>query len=201
MPGSRFGPEPEQAACQAAGIAVRQTDRVDPLMLADRLPKLAVRAQCAAIVAGLRDRRLGSPRGLCNRALLQFESAVARAAGTGVRPALLFAERDRIVVELRRFLASRLASRLRALAPARVRAAGRAAVPFDALVLDGDGALYAIVLRRLPERGRRLQALHAVRTAAARWGGADLAAVVVYDFAGGRTYVLRALATRRVRAA
>ncbi len=200
MPGSRSAPARKHAACQAAGIAVHQTDRVDSLMLTERLPKRAVRAQCDAVVASLCDRRWASPRALCNRALLQFEAAVARSAGAGVRPALLFAERDRIVVELRRFLASRLASRLRALAPARVRA-GRAAAPFDALVLGGDGARYAIVLRRLPERGRRLHALHAIRTAAARSRDGDLAAVVVYDFAGGRTYVLRALATRRVRAA
>src|SRR5580704_14048613 len=94
---------------------------MDPILAAERLPKLAARAMRSAIVAAaLRPPRGGPVRGvthrsLVNDALIRFERGVQRIASSGIRPALLFAERDRIVRELRAFIDGRLAARLFAL--------------------------------------------------------------------------------------
>ena len=94
---------------------------MDPLLAAQRLPRLAERVMRSAIAGALSSGRV-TPRAIVHRALVDFETAVAR-LGT-VRPALLFVERDRIARELRTFVDSRLAVRLRALRQGAIVAAG-----------------------------------------------------------------------------
>lgn len=121
-----------------------------------------------------------TPRGVIDRALVSFEAAVARRGS--VRPALLFGERDRIVRELRAFVESRLAVRLRALRRRDVVAAGVAAAPFDALVRNRRGRTYAVVFRRLPGDGRRLAMLQRMRAAVQTETRTPIDGVLVYDF-------------------
>src|ERR1700678_3700574 len=102
---------------------------MDTLLAAQRLPRLAQRAMRAAIAAALGRGQL-TPSAAIGRALVRFEAALVN---RGVRPALLFAERDRIVRELRAFLESRLAVRLRALPRRSFVASGSAAAPVAAL--------------------------------------------------------------------
>lgn len=157
----------------------------DPILVANRLPKLAERAMRDAIVA-----RLGR-RQLVDDALLRFEALVQRLARDGVRPALLFGERDRIVREMSRFTQSRLASRLFAITPTGVAAIGREARPFDAIVHGRNGGLYGVVFRRLASDGRRLESMRAIRNAAAAYGPQRLRGVLVYDFGSGVVRTLR----------
>jgi len=133
-----------------------------------------------AIVRGLYGART-TPRALIDDALLAFERAVAQRLGEGVRPALLFGERDRILRELRAFIESPLAARLRALPRARIAAAGPAAAPFDAIVRNARGVSYAIVLRRMPRDGLRLDLLQRI-VAAKTTTRMPVDGILVYDF-------------------
>ena len=163
---------------------------MDPLLVANRLPKLAERAMRAAVLTAVEHRRM-TPRGLVNEALIRFERAVGRVAASGVRPALLFAERDRIVRELRGFIDGRLAARLIALRGRDVLAVARDAAPFDAIVRGKRGGYFAVLFRRLPSDGQRLDVLRRMRRAADAYTATPLAGVIAYDFATGRTCLLR----------
>ena len=157
---------------------------MDPLLAANRLPRLAERAMRAAVVAAV-DRGRMTPRSLVDNALVRFEHAVGTEARDGIRPSLLFAERDRIVTELRRFIDSRLSSRLAALRRHEIVAVGRTAAPFDCIVRNRHGHHYAIVLRRLPSDGRRLEVLRRIHAAAEKITRTPLSGVLVYDFTNG----------------
>ena len=163
---------------------------MDPLILASRLPTLAERSLRAAVVSSLERSRM-TPRSLINDALVRFERAIQAEAPDGVRPALLFAERDRIVRELRGFIDGRLAARLAALRHRDVVATGRDAWPFDLIVRNRRDRCYAIVLRRLPEDGRRLEVLHRIHRAAEDYKKTHLAGVFVYDFRSGSGRIVR----------
>lgn len=168
---------------------------MDPILVAQRLPKLSERAMREAIVAQSLSRdgrpRTATQRALADDALVRFEGFVKRAARDGVRPAVLFAERDRIVGELRRFVASRLASRLFAVKRADVISIGRAASPFDAVVSGRSGGAYGVVFRRLPRDGARLETMRAIRRAASDYAGRNLRGILVYDFSAGTIRTLR----------
>ena len=144
-----------------------------------------------AIVGGIARGRRFSERVLVDDALMRFEEMVARAAPDGIRPAVLFAERDRIVRDLGRFARSRLASRLFAIHRDKVAAIDDSARPFDAIVRGRRGDLYGVILRRLPSDGRRLESMRAMRGAATAYRHAHLLGVLVYDFATGRVRTLR----------
>lgn len=158
---------------------------MDTLLAAQRLPRLAERAMRAAISSALSRGQL-TPSAVIDRALVTFEAALVN---RGVRPALLFAERNRIVRELRVFLESRLAGRLRALPRRSVVATGSAAAPFDTLVRNRRGRTYAVVFARLPNDGRRLAVLHRMRAAAQNATRTPIDGILVYDFS--RAVVLR----------
>jgi hypothetical protein len=158
---------------------------MDPLLAVSRLPKLAERAMRRAVIAALERGRM-TPRGLINDALVRFERDVQTQAPDGVRPALLFTERDRIVRDLRGFIEGRLASRLAALPVREVLALGRAAAPFDAIVENRHGERYAIVLRRVPIDGTRLELLRRIQNAARRYAKVSLRGVLLYDFSSKR---------------
>ena len=170
---------------------------MDPILAAERLPKLAARAMRGAIVAAaLRPAgsqfRAVTHRSLVNDALIRFERSVQRAVSGGIRPALLFAERDRIVRELRTFCDGRLAARLFALRKRDVAAVGRAAAPFDAVVRGRRGGVYGVVFRRLPSDGRRLDTMRRIQHAAERpRAGEPLRGVLIYDFGAGTVRTLR----------
>jgi hypothetical protein len=179
---------------------------MDPILAAERLPKLAARAMRGAIVAAAflpsrGDLARATHRSLVNDALIRFERGVQLIAGSGIRPALLFAERDRIVRELRVFCDGRLAARLFALRKRDVIAAGRSAAPFDAIVRGRRGGTYGVVFRRLPADGRRLQAMRTIQRAAARRGGEPLRGILVYDFRSGTVRTLRCAARAAQRPA
>ncbi len=143
----------------------------------------------AAILAALGRGRI-TPRGVIDDALLRFERAVQAEASHGVRPALLFGERDRIVREVRGFLDGRIAARLAALPRRDLIAVGRGAAPIDAIVRNRHGYCYAVVLRRLPRGGRRLDLLQRLRVAARTATRTPLAGVLVYDLSSGSVRVL-----------
>jgi len=168
---------------------------MDPILVAQRLPQLAERAMRGAIVTLALSHEGGgrnaTQRALITNALIRFERMVQRAAGDGIRPALLFAERDRIVNDLRTFAAGRLAARLFAVRPRDVVAVGRDAGGFDAIVRGRRGGVYGVVFRRLARDGRRLEAMRAIRAAARSYAGEDLRGVLVYDFASGTVRTLR----------
>jgi hypothetical protein len=164
---------------------------LDPLLVADRLPKLAERAMRDAILGSIGRSRRVSQRMLVDDALLRFEAMVAHDLPDGIRPAVLFAERDRIVRDLARFSRGRLASRLLAIRFSDVVAFERDAQPFDGIVRGRRGGLYGVILRRLPGDGRRLESMRAMRGAAASYRHARLVGVLVYDFATGRVRTLR----------
>ena len=157
---------------------------MDPLVAVRRLPVLAERAMRASILAAI-DRGRVTPRTLINDALMRFERAVQAEACNGIRPALLFNERDRIVREVRGFIDGRIAARLAALPRRDLIALGRDAAPFDAIVRNRHGRAYGVVLRRLPSDGARLDILQRVREAARRTTRTPLAGVLVYDFSSG----------------
>jgi hypothetical protein len=164
---------------------------MDPILAAERLPKLAEHAMRAAIVGAARDGRRVSQRRLVDDALIRFERAVGRIAVDGVRPALLFAERDKIVRELGAFAEGRLAGRLFGLHRRDLLAVGKEAAPFDAIVRGRRGAEYGVVFRRLARDGRRLETLRAMRNAARTYRGAALAGILVYDFSTSAFRTLR----------
>jgi hypothetical protein len=130
-------------------------------------------------------------RALIDEALIRFETMVSRVAGDGIRPALLFSERDRIVRELGRFSRSRLAARLFAVRRTDVIAVAAAARPFDAVVRGRRGLVYGVVLRRLAGDGRRLESMRAMRVAARQYRHGSLGGVLVYDFSAGTFRTLR----------
>jgi hypothetical protein len=162
---------------------------MDPLLAADRLPRLAERAMRAAIVSALARGRM-TPRALIDAALVGFEAAVMRHIGEGIRPALLFGERDRIVRELRGFIDGRLAARLGALHRRDLLALGRDAAPFDAIVRNRQGRSYAVVFRRLPRDGRRLELLRRIHVAAQMRTRTPVDGVLVYDFSAAAARLL-----------
>ncbi|MGA8535514.1 MAG: hypothetical protein WB615_15510 [Candidatus Tumulicola sp.] len=171
---------------------------MDSILVAQRLPKLAERAMREAIVSlSLSPRGMRPPnqQTLANDALVRFERMIRRAAYGGVRPALLFAERDRIVGQLQVFVAGRLASRLFALRHRDVVAVGRDAGVFDAIVRGRRGGIYGVVFRRLARDGRRLEAMRTIRSAANAYRGEGLRGVLVYDFVAGSVRTLRCGAT------
>jgi hypothetical protein len=145
----------------------------------------------AAVAAVLLQRRMPTERALANEALVRFEALVQGAAAEGVRPASLFAERDRIVSELRRFAGSKLAARCFNVARRNVLAAGDRAKPFDALLRGRDGAAYGLALRRLPAGADRLTALANARPQAGGPPAETLRGIVTYDFRSGKTHVVR----------
>ncbi|HUA10231.1 MAG TPA: hypothetical protein VMA98_13270 [Candidatus Acidoferrales bacterium] len=167
----------------------------DPILAAQRLPRLAQRAMRDAILRAVLAGHI-TPRAVVDPALLTFESAVERLGG--VRAPLLFAERDRIARELRAFVDGRLAARLRAVGKRGVAAAGRAAAPFDLLVRNRRGRICAIVFRRLPRDGRRLAMLQRVRAAVRTTTRTPVDGVLVYDFARGRALLLDQSGAQRV---
>ena len=162
---------------------------MDPLLAVSRLPTLAERAMRRALLAALERGKL-TPRGLINDALMRFERDVQREAPDGVRPALLFNERDRIVRELRTFVDGRFAARLAGLRPREVLALGAEAAPFDAIVENRFGERYGIVLRRLRADGSTLETLRRIDRAARRYPKVPLRGAVVYDFSSGKVRCL-----------
>jgi hypothetical protein len=167
-------------------IACKDPVVIDPLVAAGRLPRLAEKAMRGAILHALAHRCAPAT---IEDALLRFEAAVARNLGASARPALLFAERNRIVRELRVFARSRLAARLGALHAAQFLALGRAAAPFDLIVRSRSGARYAVLLRRMPGDGRRLEMLRRVGQAL-KSDRTPLDGVLLYDFVLGRAKLL-----------
>lgn len=125
-----------------------------------------------------------TPRGLVNDALMGFEAAVRREAPRGIRPALLFGERDRIVREMRGFIDGRLAVRLAGLRRRDVVAVGKDAAPFDLIVRGRRGKFYAISFRRFPKDGRRLELLRRLRIAGKK-KTTPLSGVVAFDLSTG----------------
>ena len=162
---------------------------MDPLVAANRLPQIAEAAMRNAVLTGVARGNV-TPRALVGDALIRFERAVGREAPAGIRPALLFAERDRVVRELGIFIGGRLAARLAALRRRDVVALGRGAAPYDAVVRNLRGDQYGIVLRRLPVDGRRLETLRDLRLAAASAKRTPLKGILVYDFSSGASRVL-----------
>lgn len=163
---------------------------MDPLLAARRLPLLAERAMRSAVSAGLARGRM-SPRSLIDEALVTFERAVGTQAPDGVRPALLFSERDRIVRELRRFLEGKVAARLVALRRRDVISAGTRAAPFDAVVRNRFGHAYGVVMRRLPDGLERLELLRRIHVASKQYDKTPLSGVLVYDFVSGSARLVR----------
>ena len=163
---------------------------MDPLLAVSRLPKLAQRAMRTAIISAL-ERRKMTPRALINEALMRFERGVQNEAPEGVRPALLFTERDRIVRELRGFIDGRVAARLAAVGARDLYALGKKAAPFDAIVRNRFGDSYAVIFRRLPLDGRRLDVLRRAGNAAQRYSKIPLRGVLVYDFCSGSARLVR----------
>lgn len=176
-------------ACPRAKITA-----MDPLLAAARLPRLAERAMRIAIAGALTAGGM-TPRAIVDRALIEFEASAAP-LGT-VRPALLFAERDRIARELRIFVDSRVARRLRAIHRSAV-IAGRAAAPFDIVVRNRRGQTYAVVFRRLPRDGSRLPLLQRMRSAEQTATRTPVDGVLVYDFSRGTTVLLDQTGAQRV---
>ena len=171
---------------------------MDPLLAARHLPALADRAVRDAIVAALGSGRRPALPALTEEALLRFERAVQLKALDGVRPALLFAQRDRILRVVRTVCAAEVTARLFRVHRRDLAATGASARPFDAIVRARDGSLHAVVWRALPVDGRRLERLRGARAWAKRGHRAGkLAGIVVIDL---HTGVARALPVRAHRA-
>ena len=168
---------------------------MDPLLALQRLPRLAERAMRVAIACALTEDRM-TPRAIVDRALVDFETSVARLGA--VRPALLFAERDRIARELRAFVDGRLAGRLRGLRRSAVIAAGASASPFDLVVRNRPGRIYAVAFRRLPRDGSRLAILQRIRATLQTATRTPIDGVLVYDFSLGKTVLLHQTGAQRM---
>ncbi len=138
-----------------------------------------------AILASLERGRV-TPRALIDEALVRFERAVQSHVPDGVRPASLFAERDRIVRELHGFIGSRLAARLASLSRRDFVATGRDAKPFDAIVRNRRGEYYALAIRRIPNDGSRLEMMRRIAQARAAVTTWPLAGALVYDLDDAR---------------
>lgn len=162
---------------------------MDPFIAVNRLPQLAQAAMRNAVLAGLARGRI-TPRMLADDALIRFERAVGREAPEGIRPALLFAERDRVVRELRAFIDSRLAARLVSLKRRDIVALARGAAPYDAIVRNRHGRCYGIVLRRLPSDGRRLETLRRMHSFPGNPKRTPLSGILVFDFTSAVVRVL-----------
>ena len=163
---------------------------MDPLLAVSRLPKLAERAMRASVLHALEHGRI-TPRGVINEALVRFERDVQSEAPDGVRPALLFSERDRIVRELRSFIDGRLAARLAALRHRDILSTASRSAPFDAIVRNRFGHAYGIVLRRLPPDGTRLDVIRRIATATQRYSKVPLRGTLLYDLASGSARLIR----------
>lgn len=168
---------------------------MDALLAAQRFPRLTLLAMRGAIVCALATRR-STPSALVGDALMRFEHAVQRDSSDGVRPALLFAERDRIVREMRVFIAARLAARLFALPRRDLVALGEAARPFDAIVRNARGELHGVICGRLPGDVRRLEWIRRIGEAGYVYRSHRLDGLVIYDFRSGR---VRRLTVQGVR--
>ncbi len=162
---------------------------MDALLAAERLPKLADRAMRDAITIQATLHGRPTLRALVDTALRRFEFYVQCRHRDGVRPALLFAQRDRIVTCIRRFTGSRLAKRLERLERCEITAAGIDASPFDIIVRARNGALHAIVLRTLAHDARRLDSLRLARLLLTKRN--EVASVLLYDLESGRVRALR----------
>ena len=174
---------------------------MDPLLAADTLPRLADLAMRRAIVAALRAGKRPTLPALVDEALVGFERCVQAKARDGVRPALLFAQRDRVLGAMRAFMALRSTARLFAVHARDVIATGRAAAPFDAVARGRDGRAHAIVIRAVPRDGRRLELFRRIRSGAGLWRKERLASVVVFDLNGGTARTLRLLDGANIKAA
>ncbi len=174
---------------------------MDPLLAADMLPRLADLAMRRALAGALRSGKRPTLRALVDDALVRFERCVQAKARDGVRPVLLFTQRDRILTAMRAFLSARPAARLFALPVRNVIAAGASAAPFDAIVRSRDGRVHAVVLRAVPRDGRRLDLFRRIRSAAALWRSERLASIVVFDLNGGCARTLRLSSNVDVKAA
>jgi hypothetical protein len=155
------------------------------------------RALLAALMRHGR-RQLGP---IVTEALAGFERMVERRIRGNARPALLFAQRNRIVRGLKAFLSSRSAARLFALPRRALVAAGSAASPFDSIVRGRDGRLHAVIFRSIPSDARRLELYRCTRTAANRAGGPAVATVTICNLEGGPSRTLRVNRTVVVKAA
>lgn len=164
---------------------------MNSLEAARGLPVLAQRAMRAAILAAM-DRGRFAPRAVIDDALVRFASLGAR-TDRGAGAALLFAERDRIVRELRRFIDGRIATRLSLLRRRDIVALGRAAAPFDAIVRARSGAYYALVFRRVPRGAARLVHVHCAVRAMRRYDKTPLGGVLLVDFGSGGVRLIRGL--------
>jgi hypothetical protein len=164
---------------------------MDPLLAASRLPALADRAVRDTFVATLASRRRSALPALVREALLRFERSVALKAPNGVRPSLLFAQRDRILRAIRRLWGAEVTARLFWIHRRDIVASGTSARPFDLIVRARDGALYAVVWRALPTDGRRLERLRAARIWAKRGHRTGtLAGIVIVDLQTGLARVV-----------
>ncbi len=115
---------------------------MDPLLAVAHLPKLAEQAMRASVIGALQRGRMAH-RAVIDDALVRFERDVQSYATEGVRPAVLFAERDRIVRELRGFIDGRLAARLAEVRRRDLVATAVGSAPFDAIVRNRFGDAYA----------------------------------------------------------
>jgi len=174
---------------------------MDPLVAAQRLPRIADAAMRNALLGALGAGRRPALSALVGAALVRFERAVQAKAPDGVRPALLFAQRDRILRGLRALTESRLASRLFAVRPRDLIAIGASAKPFDAIVRGRDGRAHAIVFRAIPKDGRKLELFRRIRSAAVTHKTAAIESVVVGDLEGGRSRRLQVTGEATSRAA
>lgn len=170
---------------------VHHSLEMDALAAAKRLPRVADAAMRNAVIAALASGRKPTLSALVGDALVRFERAVQLKTPDGVRPALLFAQRDRILRGLRAFFELRVATRLFAVRERDRIAIGSAAKPFDAIVRGRDGRFHAIVLRAIPRDGRKLDLFRRVRVAAQNCRTAVIESVVVCDLDGGRSRRLR----------
>ncbi len=160
---------------------------MDPLIAVLRLPRVADAAMRNAILTTIGRGRRPPAGELVGEALVRFERAIQMKAPDGIRPALLFAQRDRILTGLRRFLELRIAGRLFAVRPRDIVAIGGGAKPFDVVVRGKDGKVHAVIFRAIPRDGRKLELFRRVRTAAQRYRAATLESVIVCDLEGGRS--------------
>jgi hypothetical protein len=183
-------------AMPLAFTKVKLTAGMDPLLAVSRLPQLAERAMRAAVVAALERRRM-TPRAVINDALVRFERDVQHEAPDGVRPALLFSERDRIVRELRGFIDGRLAARLASLHHRDIVATGAKCAPFDAIVRNRLGQAYGVALRRVPMDGGSLDLIRRISSTTQRYAATPLRGCVLYDFTSGSVRRAQACASRR----
>ncbi|HUY11125.1 MAG TPA: hypothetical protein VMV73_02565 [Candidatus Dormibacteraeota bacterium] len=165
---------------------------MDLLELAALLPKLTARVARDVIVDAL-----GAPGRFHERALVaasvaRFEALLARDIADGVRPGLLFEQRDLLALRLRTFARTPLARRLGRLRRASVLRRGAAAKPFDALLRTRAGRVLALLVRPMPTGEARLDIYRAARGAIERFEGREpLVALMLIDPLSGASQILR----------